>query len=122
MLSFSQLEFSLPAPVAERPAGRDHALEAIASELLCRNGAAALAEKVRVEWSARLRSAAGRAEFHAARVILNRRLCAHGEVEIDRTLRHEHAHLLAQHRAGRRRFAPHGVEWRGACSDLGIAD
>ena len=55
-----------------------------------------------------------------ARVLLNRRLGAHGEAEIDRTLRHELAHLLAQFRAGRRRIAPHGMEWRRACTDLGI--
>jgi predicted SprT family Zn-dependent metalloprotease len=42
--------------------------------------------------------------------------------EIDRTLRHELAHLLAQWRAGRRRIAPHGAEWRQACRDFGIAD
>jgi len=42
--------------------------------------------------------------------------------EIDRTLRHELAHLLAQFRVGRRRIAPHGEEWRRACRDLGIAD
>lgn len=42
--------------------------------------------------------------------------------EVDRTLRHELAHLLAQFRVGRRRIAPHGVEWRRACCDLGIAD
>jgi predicted SprT family Zn-dependent metalloprotease len=42
--------------------------------------------------------------------------------EIDRTLRHEVAHLLAQWRVGRRRIAPHGEEWRQACRDLGIAD
>ena len=42
--------------------------------------------------------------------------------EIDRTLRHELAHLLAQWRAGRRRIAAHGAEWRRACRDLGIAD
>jgi len=42
--------------------------------------------------------------------------------EIDRTLRHELAHLLAQFRAGRRRIAPHGAEWRAACRDLDIAD
>jgi SprT protein len=40
--------------------------------------------------------------------------------EIDRTLRHELAHLLAQWRVGRRRIAPHGAEWRRACRDLGI--
>ncbi len=42
--------------------------------------------------------------------------------EVDRTLRHELAHLLAQFRVGRRRIAPHGPEWRQACVDLGIAD
>jgi SprT protein len=42
--------------------------------------------------------------------------------EIDRTLRHELAHLLAQWRVGRRRIAPHGPEWRQACRDLGITD
>jgi predicted SprT family Zn-dependent metalloprotease len=42
--------------------------------------------------------------------------------EIERTLRHELAHLLAQFRIGRRRIAPHGPEWRKACRDLGIAD
>jgi SprT protein len=49
----------------------------------------------------------------------------HGEIvrdEVDRTLRHELAHLLAQWRVGRRRIAPHGPEWRQACVDLGIAD
>src|ERR1700687_2873461 len=40
--------------------------------------------------------------------------------EIERTLRHELAHLLAQFRVGRRRIAPHGAEWRRACRDLGI--
>jgi predicted SprT family Zn-dependent metalloprotease len=42
--------------------------------------------------------------------------------EVDRTLRHELAHLLAQFRVGRRRISPHGKEWREACRDLGIAD
>jgi predicted SprT family Zn-dependent metalloprotease len=46
----------------------------------------------------------------------------HGAAEIDRTLRHELAHLLAQSRAGRRRISPHGAEWRAACRDLGIEE
>jgi predicted SprT family Zn-dependent metalloprotease len=48
----------------------------------------------------------------------------HGMVgdEVDRTLRHELAHLVAQWRIGRRRIAPHGAEWRKACRDLDIAD
>jgi predicted SprT family Zn-dependent metalloprotease len=41
---------------------------------------------------------------------------------VERTLLHELAHLVAQHRAGKRRIAPHGVEWRKACSDLGISN
>ena len=120
MLSFSQLEFSLAPSVVEKPPGRDSALEALARDLLLQQGATTLAAQVRVEWSARLRTAAGRAEYGARRILLNRRLSAHGEAEIDRTLRHELAHLLAQFRAGRRRIAPHGMEWRRACVDLGI--
>ena len=115
-----QLEFAF-TPFDARPAGRDPALEMLARILLLSQDAAALAGRVRVEWSGRLRSAAGRAEYDSARVLLNCRLCAHGEAEIDRTLRHELAHLLAQFRARRRRIAPHGIEWRRACADLGIA-
>jgi predicted SprT family Zn-dependent metalloprotease len=68
-----------------------------------------------------MRSAAGRADFRRNLVSLNPHLRAHGEAEVDRTLRHELAHLLAHARAGRRRISPHGPEWRQACSDLGIA-
>lgn len=121
MLSFSQLEFTLASPVPARPPGRDRALETLARDLLLQHGATALAARVVVEWSARLRTAAGRAQYRAACVLLNCRLCAHGDVEIERTLRHELAHLLAQFRAGRRRIGPHGAEWRRACADLGIA-
>jgi predicted SprT family Zn-dependent metalloprotease len=117
-----QLELAFAPPAPEKQPGRDAALEALARTLLIQQGATALAAKVRVEWSARLRSAAGRAEFANPRVLLNCRLPAHGEAEIDRTLRHELAHLLAIARAGRRRIAPHGPEWRRACADLGIAD
>jgi predicted SprT family Zn-dependent metalloprotease len=121
MLGFKQLEFSLAAPVREKKAGRDHALEAIARALLCEQKAPALGANLQVIWSSRLHSAAGRAEYRGPRIVLNRRLCAHGEAEIDRTLRHELAHLLAQFRAGRRRIAPHGAEWKRACVDLAIA-
>jgi predicted SprT family Zn-dependent metalloprotease len=55
-------------------------------------------------------------------VRLNPRLREFGDEEIDRTLRHELAHLLAHERAGRRRIAPHGGEWRKACHDLGAPD
>ena len=101
--------------------GRDHALEAKARELLHALGAGKLAREVRVEWNPRMRSAAGRADFRGKLISLNPELKDHSD-EIDRTLRHELAHLLAQWRVGRRRIAPHGPEWREACRDLGIAD
>ncbi len=122
MLSFSQLEFLLPAPVVLKPAGRDAQLEALASQLFIEVGAETLAVHIKVEWSKRLRSAAGRADGANRLVLLNPRLADHGEEELQRTLRHELAHLLAHFRAGRRRIAPHGPEWRRACADLGIPD
>ncbi len=120
MLLFEQLDFVFSFPSIST--GRDAALEAEARRLLGDLGATRLARAVRVEWNARMRSAAGRAEFRHALVSLNPRLRDVGAPEIDRTLRHELAHLLAQARAGRRRIAPHGAEWRRACRDLGIAD
>lgn len=97
-------------------------LDQAARNLLAGIGCDALARKVRVVWNPRMRSTAGTA--HAARslVTLNPRLREFGDAEIDRTLRHELAHLLAHHRSGRRRIAAHGPEWRQACLDLGLAD
>jgi len=100
---------------------RAHDLELKACELLRANGATRIAGEVRVEWNARLKSCAGRADYRHKLISLNPRLHEH-PAEIDRTLRHELAHFLAQFRAGRRRILPHGEEWRAACVDLGIAD
>jgi len=97
-------------------------LERKARELLRQLGAAKLAREIRVEWNPRLKTAAGRVDFREKLISLNPRLSDHGNDEIDRTLRHELAHLLAQFRVGRRRIAPHGAEWREACRDLDIAD
>lgn len=55
-------------------------------------------------------------------VTLNPRLISFGREEVDRTLRHELAHLVAHARVGRRRIAAHGPEWRQACIDLGLLD
>ena len=121
MLWFNQLELSLAAPLVEKRLGRDPVLEEVATKLFCELGAETLAVQVKIEWSKRLRSAAGRADCRGKLVLLNPRLAAHGEAEIDRTLRHELAHLLAHARAGRRRISPHGPEWRQACAELGIA-
>jgi SprT protein len=84
-------------------------------------GAAQIANELRVEWNSRLKTAAGRADYREKLISLNPRL-SEFPTEIDRTLRHELAHILAQFRAGRRKISPHGVEWQQACIDLGIAD
>jgi SprT protein len=119
---FKQLDLTLPTGPSLVVLGRDFELERKAREMLQALGASELASLVHVEWNARLFSAAGRADFRRQLVSLNPRLREHDAAEIDRTLRHELAHLLAQFRVGRRRVAPHGTEWRKACRDLGIGD
>jgi predicted SprT family Zn-dependent metalloprotease len=91
-----------------------------ARELLWSLGAKRIATELRVEWNSRLKTAAGRADHRQKLISLNPRLVEH-PAEIDRTLRHELAHILAQFRAERRRISPHGSEWQQACHDLGIA-
>jgi predicted SprT family Zn-dependent metalloprotease len=91
-----------------------------ARALLNAAGAGTLAARVRIEWNERMRSTAGVAFPTRALIRLNPRLRDFGEEEIDRTLCHELAHLLAHERSGRRRIAPHGPEWRRACRDLGV--
>lgn len=129
MPSLRQLEFAFQtvaaspwgAPrFAQRSGYKETALETEARELLCSLGAKRIATELRVEWNSRLQTAAGRADYRQKLISLNPRLVEHPE-EIDRTLRHELAHLLAQFRAGRRRISPHGPEWQQACRDLGLA-
>ena len=95
-------------------------LEREARELLRSLGAERMATELRVEWNPRLQTAAGRADYRQKRISLNPRLAEHPE-QVDRTLRHELAHILAQFRTARRRISPHGPEWQKACCDLGIA-
>ena len=102
------------------PSSRDIDLEMEARQLLRSLGANRIATELRVEWNPRLKTAAGRADYRQKLISLNPQLAAHPE-EIDRTLRHELAHILAQFRAKRRRISPHGPEWQRACRDLGIA-
>jgi SprT protein len=124
-----QLEFAFDRAVvgqAPRLPARDSAtgavaLQLVARELLRANGAARISNEVCVEWNPRLKTCAGRADYRAKLITLNPQL-VHHPGEIERTLRHELAHLLAQFRAGRRRISPHGAEWRQACHDLGIGD
>lgn len=90
--------------------------------LLLAAGSTHLTGRVDVRWNPRMRSTAGMAYWYKSLVTLNPRLAQFGAEEIDRTLRHELAHLLAQERAGKRRIQPHGPEWRKACRDLGLRD
>ena len=106
---------------AQRSGYKADDLEMDARQLLCSLGAKRIATKLRVEWNSRLKTAAGRADYRQKLISLNPRLVEH-PAEIDRTLRHELAHILAQIRAGRRRISPHGREWQQACRDLEIAD
>ncbi len=111
---FKQLEFLLVGQALRLPIsktatgavalqfkGRDHALEEKSRNLLRQLGAAKLAREIRVEWNPHLQTAAGRADFRKKVISLNPRLSDHGVRaglavdEIDRTLRHELAHLLA---------------------------
>ena len=82
-------------------------------------GCPALADQVAVCWHRRLSSTAGLARPGQGQVLLNPRLREFPD-EIDRTLRHELAHLVAHARAKKRRVAAHGPEWKQACADLGI--
>jgi SprT protein len=97
-----------------------HRLEEQARSLLEKIGCAALAKFVRVRWNHRLTSTAGNANSAEGLISLNPKLAAAGSEEIDRTLRHELAHLVARANAGRRRIAPHGPEWKEACARLGL--
>ena len=101
--------------------GKDVHLERRARELLRSLGAERVAQELRVEWNSRLRTAAGRADYRQKLISLNPRLLDY-PAEIERTLRHELAHILAQFRAGQHRIWPHGIEWQQACCELGISD
>ncbi|MGV3660347.1 MAG: SprT-like domain-containing protein [Prosthecobacter sp.] len=109
------------SPVEAIPDGRDEALEEQTRGWLVALEMPGGAKLVTVSWNARLRSTAGYARYPSWAIELNPRL-REFEGQVERTLKHELAHLIAYHRAGRRRIEPHGREWRVACADLGIAD
>lgn len=107
-------------PAVPLPSGDDVDLTGQSRQMVAAMGLADLAKRIVVRWNARLRTTAGRAYRSTALVELNPHLVRISPEEIDRTLRHELAHLVASHRAGRRRIPAHGREWRRACSELGI--
>jgi len=117
---FRQLEFFFDEPIiSQLPPARE--LQDHARSLLRALDAGILTDRVRVEWNERMRTTVGRADFRRCLVSLNPALQEFGAAEIDRTLRHELAHLLAHFRFSKRRIRPHGREWRKACCDLGIS-
>jgi SprT protein len=130
MPSLRQLQFSFgtvaaslwdASRFAQRSGYKATDLETKARELLLSLGAKQIATELRVEWNSRLKTAAGRADYRQKLISLNPLLHEHPQ-EIDRTLRHELAHILAQFREKRRRrISPHGTEWQQACRDLGIS-
>jgi predicted SprT family Zn-dependent metalloprotease len=106
-----------PPPRSDRR--RDPELECLARERILPH-APELAPLLIVGWNPRMRTTAGVAVVSRGEIWLNPALKTLSAEEVERTLLHELAHLLASHRHGRRRIAPHGGEWRVACSDLGI--
>lgn len=109
-----------PRFVRSLPCGIDPDLTAKCRQLACELGLSSLGKRITVSWNGRLTSTAGNANHHNGQINLNPRLREISEYEVERTLRHELAHLVAYTRAGRRRIEPHGPEWRQACVDLGI--
>jgi len=117
------VEEDTPCTASAEPcvSGRDEALAELWRSLLLGLGLDGAAGLVHALWNPRMRSTAGYARYPAWKIELNPRL-REFEGQVERTLRHELAHLVAYHRAGRRRIEPHGAEWRQACTDLGIPD
>ena len=108
------------APKQVEPAGEARDLALFGKAALIRLGLEALAAKLTVSWNSRMRSTAGLAYPNTSQIVLNPKLAGFGRAEVERTLLHELAHLIAHHRCGRRRISPHGPEWRKACADLGM--
>jgi SprT protein len=113
-----------PAPLRERAlppgADRDEEWTRWCADAVLKLGLPRLAAKVEVYWNRRLTTTAGLADCRAWRIELNPRLLDFAPAEPEHTVKHELAHLVSQARSGRQRIASHGVEWRQACSELGI--
>ena len=99
---------------------RDEELTSQCVEALELLGLDRLTSQVQVVWNKRMRTTAGRAFWPHAIIELNPKLSEIAPEEVQRTLLHELAHLVAYARAGRRRISAHGREWQQACTDLGI--
>lgn len=124
---FSQLQLRLPwaaktpVPKTTSKLPNHEEMTAWCREITKNLGLPRLSEKISVVWNPRMRTTVGRAFWPACRIEMNPRLKEFSEDETLRTLKHELAHLLAYARSSTRKIAPHGIEWKTACADLGIA-
>lgn len=110
----------LPWPAHEPKKLLDEVMTTWCRQRAAEMGLKKLAQELSVYWNPRMRSTAGRAFWPHRRIELNPLLTTISAEQVDRTLRHELAHLIAQERVGRRRIDAHGPEWRFACAELGI--
>lgn len=101
-------------------AGRDSVLSGRCVDLLDQLELPDLKARISVEWNPRMRSAAGRAFWPQGLIQLNSRLAEISPSEVERTVLHELAHLIAYERHPRRAIKSHGREWRRACAEVGI--
>jgi len=122
--SFLNLPAEEPRSADDRPGevrfGRDRGLSERCATLLRDLALHDLEARVRVEWNPRMRSAAGRAFWPQGLIQLNSRLSEVAPSEVERTVLHELAHLIAYERNPRRAIKSHGREWRRACAEVGI--
>jgi SprT protein len=117
------VEGSRAAPSAQRRSGNSRSRDPILEEKV-RKALKAIDPElgllVRAGWNSRMRTTAGVAVLGRHEIWLNPGLREISMQEVDRTLLHELAHLLARRRHPNHRMDPHGAEWREACRDLGI--
>lgn len=100
--------------------GRDEQWSSRCLEILHTLSLHNLEARVTVEWNPRMRSAAGRAFWPQGLIQLNPRLAKIAPTEVERTVLHELAHLIAYERNPHRAIKSHGPEWQKACADIGI--
>jgi len=93
---------------------RDPILEEIGRILLIQIGQPRKAKHLKVYWYPRLRTTAGLAYLQSNTICLNPKLVSISSSEVQRTLRHELAHLVGG--------GEHGPKWHKACTALGIPD
>lgn len=99
---------------------RDIFLENFANKILRREGYSG--SWIYLYWNNKFRTTAGWVLRNGRRRIHLNPILKEGEFRkhLMCTLKHELAHVLAYHRAGRRQIQVHGLEWKKACRDFGI--